>query len=93
VGKSGGVRGFGPVERTSFREPLIPDIGIPISALQFVWGFPGIILIPRTLPPKCIMALRFEPRNLLITNLVALICNHFILFSLAKVKVRDWLNF
>jgi hypothetical protein len=92
-GNLAGVTGFGLDEPTTFHAPLVPDISISLSGLQLLLVFPVRFLISRTLPPKCIMALRFDPGNLLITNIVVLRRNHLILVSLAEAKVLDRLDY
>jgi hypothetical protein len=88
-GNLAGVTGFDLDERTTFHMPLVPDISISLLGLQLLLVFPVRFLISKTLPPKCITALRFDPGNLLITNIVVPWRNHLILNSLAEAKVLD----
>lgn len=75
----------------------VPDIAEPLSGLQGLLDFPGIILTVRFAIPLVSIALGLDSGNLPITNLVVLRRNPLISvnlsLSLFSVKILDCLDF
>jgi hypothetical protein len=96
------VKGPGATASNTFNVRIVPDIGKPLSGLQLLFDFGGLILIIRIILPKVNIAFRFDlrtfqPRILPITNLMVLRRNHFISvnhsLSLYTVKILECLDF